>query len=150
MPDGLILVILDKNYVILDKDLTKEVSNIDVKKLDSCVLFLRCFSDTVNKEDFILAIAGRSQKYKHSYKGDQPGFASWLSKVYFDLQSKQLKLRDPDHNSLMINKNEVKSILEFMPDRLLLHINPSDLLVVIGWQMIRRIVEIDQGNSQKF
>jgi len=37
MPDGLILVILEENYVILDKDLTKEVSNLDVKKLDPCV-----------------------------------------------------------------------------------------------------------------
>ena len=70
--------------------------------------------------------------------------------MYFDEQSKQLKLRDPDNNSLMINKNQVDSILEFMPDRLLVNIFPTDLLVVIGWQMIRRIVEIDQGNTSKF
>ena len=59
MPDGLIIVVLKKNYVILNKNLVT-VSNIDVKKLDPCVYFLRCFSDTVDKKDFILAIAGRS------------------------------------------------------------------------------------------
>ena len=60
MPDGLILVILDYNYVILDKDLTKEVSNLDVKKLDPCLKFLHCFSDTVDKQDFIMAISSSS------------------------------------------------------------------------------------------
>ena len=36
MPDGLIIVVLKKNYVILNKNLVT-VSNIDVKKLDPCV-----------------------------------------------------------------------------------------------------------------
>ena len=84
------------------------------------------------------------------YEGSQENRDSWLSKVYFDEQSKQLKLREPDQNSLMINKNIVTSILEFMQDRLLIYALPVDLLIAIGWQVVQRIIETDQGNNLKF
>ena len=74
---------------------------------------------------------------------------SWLSKAYYDEQSKELELREPNHNSLWIKK-QVESILEFKKDRLLIHVNPLDLLIAIDWKVVQRIVDTDKGNGQKF
>ena len=97
-----------------------------------------------------MAIGGVPKKCKHSYDEDDPGYNSWLSKSFYDEKSKQLTLRDPDHNSLWIKNNEVRSILEFMKDRLLIHVSPTDLLIAIDWKVVQRIIDSDKGNIQKF
>ena len=42
------------------------------------------------------------------------------------------------------------SILEFANDRLIIHINPNDLLITKDWSVIHRIDDPDKGNTTKY
>ena len=51
----------------------------------------------------------------------------------------------------MFIKNEgVETIFEYFPDKLILHVNPKDLLLTVDWQVVKRITEQSPGNGQKY
>ena len=57
--------------------------------------------------------------------------------------------KDTKKESLFLHFEVVKSVLEFAPDKLLVHVYPRDLLVVHDWTVTRRILDAAPGNITK-
>ena len=51
---------------------------------------------------------------------------------------------------MFLDKEIVRAVLEFAPDKMLLHIRPIDLLVTHNWEVVSRIEDPNVGNTQKF
>ena len=51
---------------------------------------------------------------------------------------------------MFLDKEEVAAVLEFAPDKMLLHIAPTDLLVTHNWKVVSRIDDPNVGNIQKY
>ena len=50
---------------------------------------------------------------------------------------------------MFLYKEKVYAVLEFAPDKMLLHIKPTDLLVTHNWEVVSRIEDPNVGNIQK-
>ena len=54
-----------------------------------------------------------------------------------------------ESNSMLLKKTIVKGMLEFAPNKLLVHIYPKDMLVIHNWDVVHNIVESNPGNNTK-
>ena len=59
-------------------------------------------------------------------------------------------LRNESQNSLFIKNEDVSSIFEYSPNKMILLVYPKDLLLTVDWQVVKRITEQSPGNTQKF
>ena len=51
---------------------------------------------------------------------------------------------------MLIRNEYVRSICEFSENQFLIHIGPTDLLVVSGWTVLHTVVDPVPGNDEKF
>ena len=69
-------------------------------------------------------------KYKHSYTGTRIGRTSWVVKCSFNSADKEFQLIDPAANALLLKQVDVRSIKEYAFNKLLISLDPKDLLLV--------------------
>ena len=117
--------------------------------IDPCAEFLRSFDSCLSNDNFFMAIAGHATKYKHSYTGTRIGNTSWVVKCSFNSADKEFQLIDPAANALLLKQECVRSIKEYAFNKLLISLDPKDLLLVDNMQVQCRIEDPDAGNISK-
>ena len=56
---------------------------------------------------------------------------------------------DPKQQSMIFEREIVKGVLEYAEDEMLVTVDP-DVLIVKNWDMVMRIVDPDEDNTNKF
>ena len=59
-------------------------------------------------------------------------------------------MNHPKHNSMLIKKEIVQSVLEYVENKMLIYVLPKDLLIVHDWEIVKVIEEPVVGNGQKY
>ena len=95
-----------------------------------------------------MALAAKPEegKYKEFYVGKLEGHHSWLVRATMNIQIPNLQIVDSAQNSLFLKKELVFSVVEFDHGKNLIHIAPTDLLIVNYWQVTLRVEDPDSGN----
>ena len=75
---------------------------------------------------------------------------SWIIKSKFDGDTLEFTLVDPSEESILIEKESICSITEFVKGCMMIHVFNLDLLVIKDWEVIHRISDPDTGNIEKF
>ena len=122
-----------------------------MSSLHESVDMIRYLSESLSKNGCIFALEAEPEKYNHSYDtGDDPKYKSWITKASLDAASGELVLSDPDTQSILIERGDLRSIVELPKNMLLMHFNPTDLLIARDWKVTNKIVDPDTGNGMKF
>ena len=89
--------------------------------------------------------------HKSSYEGwTSPQNVSWVVRCYMN-QGPKIELdRNPEEDSIRIQKEIVDNCLEYAPKEMLIYIKPKDVLLAKNGEVTKRIEEEDVGNGQKF
>ena len=89
--------------------------------------------------------------HKSNYEGStHPKYVSWLVRCYLKDGPKIALDTDPSRDSIRIQKEIVDTCLEYVANKMLLYIDPRDMLLAADGEITKRIVEPDVGNGQKY
>ena len=58
--------------------------------------------------------------------------------------------KNQKENSIMLLSEESRSVHEYAENKIIISLYPTDLLIVHNWVAVRRIIDTNPGNSQKF
>ena len=51
---------------------------------------------------------------------------------------------------MLLQNEQVFSILEYVENKMILHVGPNDLLLIDTWQLVHRFEDADPGNFEKY
>ena len=150
------MVVLRNLIIFLDETL-KEIQDkfLIPKDIDSHIYYITCCTsdlETSNQSGYLFAFFVRpSQKQYHSlYEGKNcPDFTSWLMRCSLNQQNLSIGCDNKKENSLLIDQEYVASILEYAQNQIIVHVKPTDLLIVNCWKVTQLIKDPDSGNICK-
>ena len=89
-------------------------------------------ADSLDKSHFLLTLYSEVQpECKHHYKGlAMAGYKSWVTRACLLSKYYQIKLQDSTENSLLLENEQLVSLVEVTKDRLVIHVFPKDILLV--------------------
>ena len=61
----------------------------------------------------------------------------------------QIVVKDTRKHSIFMHYEVIKAVLEFSPDKFLVHVYPTKLLVMHDWEVVRAIIDPAPGNITK-
>lgn len=146
------LVVLTKAIVLLSNNGLK---NLMLTEIDPKIKrILSCFAKdhATHGNGFLLSSAflPDSVENKNVYQGGNwPNADYWLVKCKFNLQDLSIELSNPTVNSVLLKKENVRAILEYALNKMLVHVSPKDLLIFHDWECVKLISEPSIGNIQK-
>ena len=59
-------------------------------------------------------------------------------------------MEDVQKNSILILNENVASLIEYGSNKMLVHVSTRDFLIIHNWQVITKIKEYNDGNTNKY
>ena len=142
-----VLLAFEFGFVILNEELDY-VEDIRRSQIDPCVKLIFNIADNLTKDSFYMAFKTRdATKFKYTYTGtDDPSREAWIVKSKFNTEDLNFELTDAEENSLLLKQAYVNSVYEFEAQKLLIHLDPTDLIIVNDMQVKQMIKDSDSGN----
>lgn len=147
-----ICVVFDETITFLDEALNV-LKNMDHTDIDDDINWMNCFiSDiTPNHNSYIMACEASPDalKYKSVYNGGN-SIENTTFVARCNMNSDDLTIDLGSNECAMLLKKElVNGMLEFAPNKLVMFINPTDLLIANNWQVVNIIKDPRAGNCMK-
>ena len=79
-----------------------------------------------------------------------PNYESWVMKCKIDMNELKFTCEDPELYSTLFLHELVWSVCEYTANKMLVQIHPTDFLVVHDWNVVKRVLESEKGNIEKY
>ena len=146
----------DQEFLIFDRDLNP-LKNFDLKEtINEKISWVDCCRPTFSRTGYLLSFAMDVDSISpDQYVSVIPNLSeeelwAWVARCTLD-DNDEMVCKEPGKNSIVLEGASVNSMLEFAQNKLILHLDPTDLLIVHDWIAANKVIkEISPGNDKKY
>ena len=153
--ESTIFIIMKYCLLFFSQDM-EPIKSVDIDKvLNSGLEHLNCFVRDFSAGFLLSAVLCPDQaqygKYTNQYVGSTRTDinVAIIRCSYTAKDAGALLCTSVPKNSCLFRNEQVRSIFEYAPNNLIAHISPTDLVILVNWQVMQLIQDPQSGNHNK-
>ena len=146
------LLVLEDQFQFYDSSL-QHVNTIRLNELSSFQIktVVQMSQSYENNGDYLLALNiedGQDSNFKQIYQGKRrPTFNNLLTRC--DASNSKITVQGVEESSCLLKNEVISFVLEYVKEKMLVHVTSRDILVVHNWQVVNQIHDPNFGNTLK-